>query len=321
MKRIKLILLFTIMFISIISFNNIVKADDQLGKVSDLSGGASQFDGNTAHVELSYNELNLKWFKADYSIGRNADGYWVGYRIDAPSFIDSEEKAQKIGYHRRNGGATDWTSRSFMEVKDGEWYMTGWAQVTQQVLDKHEEPFVLYEAEFDWDGNGDYEQSVTIKINPKSTVLETDKKSTVTIREAGNGASDTETVFEIYRGTTLAEGLTETEKNTLDNIKNKEGFVTFYKLPNMDTNFELDKLETYTVFNPENDTIDEEEALIIAYFNAKTEEPPTQDTEEPPTTGEQTDNTPATGGIDIIGYVLATIVASATGIVLLSKKH
>ena len=333
MKRLKIILLFSIMFITIMCLTNITKAANaQLGTVTALSSGANSFDGNVENVEISFNELNLEWYKADLSIGRPVDGYWVGYKIEAPSFVNSVETAQKVKYRRKMAGQSEWVDKSFMEVKDGEWYMTAWAQVTQERLDQNKTEFVLYEAEFDWNGDGQYEQSVSLKINPTTTTLDTDKKASVIIKEAGKGASGTTTTFNIYKGTILSEGITAPEKETLDAIKNKEGFVGFYKLPTTSTIFEEDKIETYTKFNPEEDVIDDEEVLVIAYFNVEevpepdlVEDPNTTETEEPeeneaPVEEPKKDETPKTGDIGLIGYAMLTIVASVMGIVVLNRK-
>ena len=315
MKTTKL-LLFTIIFIAIISLGNVVKAaNDNLGTASALSSGASEVDGNTANVEFKFNTLNLTWYKADPSIGRDVDGYWVGYKMVAPSSVNSMEKAQKVNYRRKMIGQNDWVNRPFTEVMDGEWYMTAWAQVTQKALNQHDEEFTLYEAQFDWDGNNEYEQTVTIKINPKTTTLETSNKSVVTIKELGEGVAEKQTTFEIYKGKTLSEGLTDTEKNTLESIKNKKGFLGFYKLPNLDTTFEADKLNTYEKFDPDKDIINDAQVLVVAYFKVETK--PEPEVEKQP----EKDDTPKTGNTNIIGYIVASAIISAMGIAVLNKKH
>ncbi len=314
MKKTSKILILTITLLLLIFASNFVKAaQENYAQISNLSGGDVNLTGSgTADVKLKYNRLNLTWYKADPDIGRTVDGYWVGYKVDFPESLggNSADQAtvEKAKYHTKFTGY-EWSApKSFYNARDGQWFMTGWVQITQEMLNANEGDFELFEAQFDWEGDGEYEQTMKIEINAENVVLDSSKVSTVNIKETGNGASDDVRKFYIETGKSLNEGLVESELNLLKIIENKEGFVKFYEEGKEDEEFSFD------------DPINDKEITIIALFNKIDPEPEEQPTPKPTVTPKPTntpkpekDETPKTGTAEPINYV---IVATSTLMIL-----
>ena len=185
------------------------------------------------------------------------------------------------------------------------------------MLDRNNGDFDLFEVEYDWQGDGEFEQKVTIEVNAEQVTLDPSNVTTVTVKETGNGASDEVKTFLISTGKSLNEGLIQSELDTLAAIRNEEGFVKFYKEGEEDKEFSFDE------------PIDEERITIVALFNKPVPEPepePTQKPQDqtPDKTTEEKDKTPKTGDTEIINYVImetSGLVALAIVIGVLRKKN
>ena len=312
----KIIFVFTTLLIIIFANNVVRAADDYYGTVTKLSNGEATVTGTT-DVVLKYDRLTLTWYEADPLIGRNKNGYWVGYRIDFPESLggSSAEASQveKVKYQTRFPGYEWSVDKSFYNNKDGQWYLTGWAEVRQERLDENDGEFTLYEARFDWDGNGTFDQTLKLNINANETILDKTNVTTVMVKETGNGASDEVKTFTIQTGKSLKEGLSEYELDVLETIKNKEGFVKFYKEGKENEEFSFDEV------------INDSEVIIYALFDVKVSDTePEPSPEASPKTevpAKPKDTTPKTGVIDIIGYVVIATVISAIGIITIRKKN
>ena len=311
MKTTKKILFLTIALFLLIFARNFVKAaQDSFAEISNLSGGDVNVIGSgTAEVKLKYNRLNLIWYKADPSIGRTVDGYWVGYKVNFPESLggNSADQAtvEKAKYRGRFIGSEWSAAKSFYNARDGQWFLTGWVQITQEKLNANEGDFEIFEAEFDWEGDGEFEQNMKIEINSKNVVLDSSNVTTVTVKETGNGASNDTREFLISTGKSLNEGLAESELNILKIIENEEGFVKFYKEGKEDEEFSFDE------------PINDKAITIIALFN-KSEKPSPK-----PSVSQKVekDETPKTGTIEPINYVvIATSTLMILGIVIISSK-
>ncbi len=316
-KACKILTIAIIIFFAICANNFVRAAQGDYGKVSNLSDAEVTLSGEgTGNVKLKYSRLNLTWYKADLSIGRTVDGYWVGYKVEFPENLggsSAEETEVKKAKYRSRFIGKDWSeTKSFYDAKDGEWFMTGWVQITQSRLDANDGDFDLFEVEFDWQGDGQFEQNVTIEINAENVTLDPSNVTTVTVKETGNGASDEVRNFLISTGKSLNEGLVQSELDTLAAIKNKEGFVKFYEEGKEDEEFSFDE------------PIEETEITIIALFNKPIVEPEPEPelTPEPPAKAK--DETPKTGDTNLINYVMietSALVILAIAINVLRKKN
>ncbi len=325
MKKIKSIILLATLFLLIISLNNIVRADDGYGNVTIITPGGSVTNSGKENVEIKYESVELTWSAADPNVGRDRNGYWIGYKIEAPTdIITGDEQAQKATFKTRINGGQWSENKSFFAKKDGNYWLNAWTYVDPALIEnnKSSEEITLYEAVFDWNGEGTKNQTVTIKLKPSAVNFkETEDMTTVKIKEVGTGASGNVTVFTAPRSKKFLEGLGNSDKAILTNIQNKAGFQKFYKV-NSDT-FEFDpaKIAEYTEFDPATAELTEDNVYVVAYINNKPSEPAPAPAPAPAATTPEKDNTPKTGSNSIIEYVFAITALSGVGIVVLSKKH
>lgn len=170
--------------------------DDNLGQVSVITG-ADQADvnnDNQSKIVVTYNdEITLDWSAKDEIIERNQDGWWVGIKMTAPTGVDSST-LENATYQSRSDQASDWgSSKSFWEYKDSEGevdvhYITLWAYVNEQKLNDaiDSEKNLVTDWQFDWDNNSDYEQMVSIEIDPSLVKLKKDSKLVYPSTNIGN---------------------------------------------------------------------------------------------------------------------------------------
>ncbi len=320
MKKVRSIILLAAMFLLLFSLINIVKAADATyGSVTTITSGGSVEQNTTAEVTVSYDQTELTWSPADPAIGRTVDGYWIGFKIEAPSIVNNEETAKKAQFRKKFTGS-DWSpTKSLYQVKDGEWFFNSWVNIDMDDLEAHksETEYLLYTAEFDWDGNGDYEQKLNLKINPSKTVLkDTDEIIKVTLKTAGKGNPNYTKTLPIQQGKSFDDYEEGTiERSIIDNLMGKAGFVKFYKMNEdaKDDEFDISKVDTYTEYTT--DTAfeqDEQEVTIVAYFDLEEETTPEE---------QQKDDTPKTGSLNLVTFIGAIALVSLAGVVVLNKKN
>ncbi len=304
-KRILTILLLAVALIMVFALTNTVKAaDDKFATVEQLGESAvSNITTNTsANVEITYNELDIKWSEAKPDIGRYKNGWWVGVKVNAPDGM-SESELQNSKYD--NGTAV----KSFWDYKDStseKHYIGVWVSVDKEMLKTAEETLTIGTYKFDWDNNGTFEQTLTIKVKPTGINLDTNvdggtKIVTVTIGDK---------VFSLEEGQTLAD-LPEYEKELLEQLKTPEEGYKFVGLYKGEEEFDE---ETAITEDIELEVKFEEEEVVEETPAPESPAPEKADTED-------LDDTPKTGIVDVLGYVAIITVVSAMGIAVLNKKH
>ena len=110
----------------------------------------------------------LQWYPANSSIGRYQEGYWIGFKIIAPSSVTSEvlnETGKPVQYMTSSDGGNTWSAvKSFTQnkdgtVSDGRYYMGAWVPANHNSIVKFSEYGVdmkwIYK--FDWNKDGTYE--------------------------------------------------------------------------------------------------------------------------------------------------------------------
>ena len=335
MKKVKFVIMLSIILLFVFSINNIVKAEAGMGTVSMITSGGtiSGSDGTAKDVVLEYDSVSLQWSEANPDIGRNRNGYWIGYKIVPPT----QDEVSTAYYTTTNDEGVTSEKKSFNDHKDGapgNYYLEAWVFIDENKLAKYSDTFTLYKAVFDWKNDGTQVQTVTINVNPKKITLNRDESTTSSVKvvDLGNGASASETTFTVKKGTTLNESLTDSEKTIFNKYKNIDGFVRFYifdqEEDNTGYNFEVNKVDSYKVFDPASTQITKKQVTIVAYINKQPVAPVATPPQEQPApapvasapSGEK-DNTPKTGTNDIIKYVVGITLISAMGIIVLNKKH
>ncbi len=149
-------------------------------------GGTPEVVGNgTSNVTITYNAANLKIVPADMGIGRTIDAAWVGAQIVAPKDISIETLKQAT---YKSGNSEDqlfWNSQDTLKQDYNEQSKPHFINVFGAVIEEHlekatiENKMITYTWTFDWDHNGETDQTVTMKINPTGVVLQAKEDDTV----------------------------------------------------------------------------------------------------------------------------------------------
>ena len=144
-----------------------VYPSNNLGIVSPVTDGikVDKLVGNIAKLSLE-KAIELKWYKADASIGRSSDGWWIGFAVTAPAGFDTAKAQFKDGSN----------TLSFNEVKDdgSDDTMTIWQYVNVERLSNG---IFSRSFRFDWNGDGVFEQVVKFDIDPAKVTLINEDKS------------------------------------------------------------------------------------------------------------------------------------------------
>ncbi len=171
-KILSFVLVLTIMFGMIPPAVIASAAEDSMAKVEALVAGGTMEDSNT----VVFADTELVWSEKNTSIGRNTDGWWVGIKVTAPEGMSSEDL--KNAKYQSNQGGTWSADKLFWSYKDSsdtatEHYIGLWGLVNEQFINDAlvKGKTINYEYRFSWDGDSDFEQEITMKIDPKTVVL------------------------------------------------------------------------------------------------------------------------------------------------------
>lgn len=178
----------------------------ELGTLSTITAGGSVTDANGENAVAAFDGATVTWATADPAVGRYSDGWWVGVKMTAPETLTKESDfvengVDKVTYRRRSNGS--WTeAMSFWNAQDSdknavetERFLTMWVLVNAQYLNQAlaDDKPITYSYAFNWNGDDEFEQNVTIQVNP-NTILKkgeetvypsTDGKGTVSTLSAG----------------------------------------------------------------------------------------------------------------------------------------
>ncbi len=123
---------------------------------------------------VSFEDLSLEWVSADGSIGRNEDGWWAGMRIYAPTYMTEEDDLAKVVFKRKNGEAVTFEESKDDWHKDAKgYYIDQWCLLNETFLNSAliNGKKVNYSWLFNWDGNEEFEQTVTLSVDPATVTL------------------------------------------------------------------------------------------------------------------------------------------------------
>ncbi len=128
--------------------------------VSTYTDGTVTGNG-TANVEVLIENTTLQWVAGN---DLRAEGWWVGIDVVAP-----EGYAENASYKVKTGPNVPFgDAKSFVANKDGEKDIQLWFAVSPESLAKFasEGRNLTMTYTFDWDGNGEYEQTVVFSVKP-----------------------------------------------------------------------------------------------------------------------------------------------------------
>ncbi len=146
------------------------------GKAEGITAGAT-ISGTEQDVAITYAQLELGWSAADPAAGRGCDGWWVGIKMTAPAQMTKQADFTNVTYQRMDGGA--WSAaKSFWNAQDSNKnaadtarYLTMWGLVNPDLIAAANGGAMLYKYRFDWNGDGIYEQTLTLKIETADVTL------------------------------------------------------------------------------------------------------------------------------------------------------
>ncbi len=146
------------------------------GTVVGITDGAS-ISANGNSTTVTYGNITLNWDAADPAVGRNQDGWWVGMKITAPSELTKETDFTNVTY--QSYGADGWSAaKSFWNAQDSDKavadtarYLTMWGLITPELIANDNDNVLTYQYRFDWNGDGIYEQTLTMKVDATTVKL------------------------------------------------------------------------------------------------------------------------------------------------------
>lgn len=141
-------------------------ADVALGTVEAVTEGLVVSGTEEVAVDNSGEKIVLEWARADATLGRYSDGWWVGVKITAP---EDYEGGAFFNCYRYNG--TNSTHVSFDENVDvgASDAITMWALITEEWARNEEN--ISYTWEMDWNGDDSVDQTVKLAIDPANVQL------------------------------------------------------------------------------------------------------------------------------------------------------
>ncbi len=147
-----------------------------LNNSDSYKGGTPKIEGNgTRNVTITFDAAKLKIVEKDLDLGRPIDAAWLGVKVVAPK--DVPIATLKQAKYTSNGSEPElfWSSQDSnkSESQEDEHYIYVYGAVTEEHLTNATKKgtMIKYTWLFDWDNDGDNDQTVTILINPEELVL------------------------------------------------------------------------------------------------------------------------------------------------------
>lgn len=134
-----------------------------LGRLSFCGNAHGKVEGNaTKSVKAIGTHISTEWAPIDESIGRLKGGWWFGYRITAPEWIDQNTLEQITKIKWINEGE-QFKEAFFNDVKDGDRFVDNWVFIDDRDKKKGEKigEKVVF---IDWLGDGRLLQKFTLSV-------------------------------------------------------------------------------------------------------------------------------------------------------------
>ena len=174
-KRVLALALTLMMMVGMLPMNVIALEADDRATVALLEGVVAADDGNG---NFTVTEATLNWSAATAEHG---EGWWVGIRVTAPASATAEDLA--LASYTADGVTQPFGTQSEIHL---------WVEVTAEYLAAGNP--VTHTYEFNWNGQGDNNQTVTLTVDPSGNIVLNPKESepepetvTLTVSKTGNG--------------------------------------------------------------------------------------------------------------------------------------
>lgn len=208
-QRVLAFALTLIMMLGMLPMNVIALDVDDRATVTPIGGGVAVDDGD-GNITVTVTEAALDWRTATAEHG---EGWWVGVCVNAPESMTEEELA--LATYTVDGGLPE----SFVTKSGGARYIQFWIPVTQEFLAAGVTEEDIYE--FNWNGLGDNNQTVTLTVVPSENIVLNPKAPatyTVTDISENYGTVSFEST-EITEGELLKIGITPNEGYQIREIR------------------------------------------------------------------------------------------------------
>lgn len=145
--------------------------DDIFASVTSLVGGNVTGSGEK-DVSVVVEDTTLEWFPADSDMGRESDGWWVGFDVTAPEGFDTDNSKYVV----KNDPEAEYDhskAKLFDDFKNEDDKVEFWFPVSPEGLTKLSEEGKMFTVSciFDWNADETYEQEVTLTLDPKGDTL------------------------------------------------------------------------------------------------------------------------------------------------------
>ncbi len=320
MKKTLIALLVVLTFVPLFKVNALNFGKVDVLKAKDTIGDPKVSGDQTADVVVTYEGVTVK-MEEPVPPAKPTSEAWVGVRVTAPT--QKTEDVKKAQY--RNAAQPGQPIKSFWEnqdskkeeLEDKERYLDFWGAIDLELLKKAVENGTIfyYSWEFDWDGDGEFEQKVTLKVDPANVGLkakdedkeiwnetiyktEDEKYVDVTVKATGIKNVPSDLAEDIIR--VKKEGMTKEEleafiKEIQEILKEKNlEFGGFFTDKDLKDSFDFTK-------SLNSDT------TIYLQLKEKAKEVDTTN-EKPNTTTNKADKNPATGD-NVLTFVLLLVFA------------
>ncbi len=158
-------------------FDSLSEVEVLLPRDSFIEGEPTVEGNGTDNVVITFDAATFKMTEVDGTIGRNSVAAWAGVRVYAPKGIGIDVlKNSKYDHADETPAASWWDKRDSKELDasnpEGQ-YFDFYAAIKTEFLTKASElkTKFVYTYRMDWDGNGEYDQTVKIIFNPAVITL------------------------------------------------------------------------------------------------------------------------------------------------------
>ncbi len=149
-----------------------------LGVISSVTHGGTITGGDTENVMISFKDITIPYAEAD----EEREGWYMSIRVNAPAELTQENDfvtagVDKVTYRSDKNGVKGeaisfWQTKSSSDT-DTVHYAELWIKADPQSLNeaKRCSEDLLYVYEFDWNGDGSYEQKITATVDADTVIL------------------------------------------------------------------------------------------------------------------------------------------------------
>ena len=139
----------------------------RFGSVDTFTGGEVTGNG-TSDVAVNITETTLNWVAGNEF---RSEGWWVGINVTAPVGLDAQTLDNAL--YRVDNGSGFGAAKSFASFRDSDREIQLWFPVSAASLEKFksENRNLTMTYEFDWTGDGEYEQTVVFSLTPSEKIV------------------------------------------------------------------------------------------------------------------------------------------------------